>query len=279
MTPPPVMWAIAAHIHRARELIHRAGVDAGGFQKRLGDRRPAELGRSRVEVDVGTCEQPPDQRVPVGMGPARGQCDHRVAGLDASTRDEFAPLRQRHAESRQIQIIGPHHVGMFRGLASEQCASGLTASIGDAFDQLCDGVWVNPAAGDHIQEERRTATARDHVVDAHCDQIDAEPVQSTGSDAQQHLCPDTVASSRDQGVAHARCVQAGETAVVCKYFARVRRGHRVSDSLDHRVGSFEAHPRLGVGERFGVGHRISTATGRASNRNFASRTSAGISVG
>ena len=68
---------------RAQQLEHRAHVDHGRLEQRVGDARAAELGRAVVERQAALVEQrAARERVAVGVQAARREADERVAGRD-----------------------------------------------------------------------------------------------------------------------------------------------------------------------------------------------------
>ena len=221
-------------------------------------------------------EQPADQRVAVGVGPAGREADDRVPLFDQGARDQVAALADRDAEPGQVEVVGGHHVGVFRRLAAEQRTAGLAAALGDALDQFDDGVRHELAARDQVEEECRPAAGRQDVVDAHGNEVDAKPVQPSGRAAEQHLGADPVASGGQHRVADRGRVEPGEPTQVAEHLYPLRRGNRRADPLHHLLPGGEVDSRVPVGHAVAQRARARSA---ASNRSLERRMSSGISVG
>ena len=61
-------------------------------------------------------------------------------------------------------------------LAADERAAGLAAARRDAADEAGDGLRVEPADGDVVEEGERLGAAADDVVGAHRDEVDADRV-------------------------------------------------------------------------------------------------------
>ena len=107
------------------------------------------------------------------MRAARREAQHCIAGRDAFAVDDLAFLDDADREAREIVFARRVHAGHFRGFTADQCASGLSATRGDAFDHLGRGCHVKLAAREVIEKEQRFRALHEYVVDAHRDEIDS----------------------------------------------------------------------------------------------------------
>jgi hypothetical protein len=72
---------------------------------------------------------------------------------------------------------------VLRRLAADERAAGIAAAGGDATHQAGDGLGIQPADGDVVEERERLGAAADHVVRAHRDEIDADRVPAPSAAA------------------------------------------------------------------------------------------------
>ena len=97
-------------------------VDHGGLEQQV-----AHGGRPHPLIEVG--EHPARQAQTVRVNAARGDPDHRIAGLDAGARDHGVEIHQAHAEAHEIEAVGrrvaPHHVRQDRQLPAGDLHTGL----------------------------------------------------------------------------------------------------------------------------------------------------------
>ena len=162
-------------------------------------------------------------------------------------------LDDAERESREVEVVGAVHVGQLGGLAAEQRAAGLATAGGDALDDLGRPLGVEPPDGDVVEEQRGLGAARQHVVDAHADEVDARVAQTAGLALQQELRADAVGAGDEHGIAIAAGRdEACEAAEVAEHARRARRGNRGSHPLDDGVGGLQRDPGLRVGQRLGA---------------------------
>ncbi len=203
------------------------------------------------------------------MDAARGQADHRVAGRDPGTVDDGIALDDAERESCQVEVVGSIHVGQLRRLAAEQRAAGLAAAVGDALDDLGHPLEVEPADGDVVEEQRGLGAAREHVVDAHADQVDARVAQAAGLALQQQLRADAVGARHEHGVAIAAGRdEAREAAEIAQHARRARGGDGAPHALDNGVRRVQRDAGLCVGQRLAAAGRAHARAGSRSKRSL-----------
>jgi hypothetical protein len=75
------------------------------------------------------------------------------------------------------------------------------AALGDAFDDPRGGIDLQLAGGEIVEKEERLGPLADQVVDAHGDQVDADPVQMPVSMAIFSLVPTPSVAATSTGSA------------------------------------------------------------------------------
>ena len=73
-----------------------------------------------------------DERVPVAVQTRRAERDERVARLDPVGTEYAVGVHHADPGAGDVVLVGPHHARMLRGLAADERAAGLHASLGDA---------------------------------------------------------------------------------------------------------------------------------------------------
>ncbi len=133
-----------------------------------------------------------DKRVAVGMRPARGETEHRVARRDRTPVDDALLLDHANAEAREVVFPLGIHAGHLGGLAADKRAAGELAALGDALHHLGRDFVVELAAGEVIEEEERLGALAQHVVHAHGDEIDAHRVMTVQREGKLQLGAEAV---------------------------------------------------------------------------------------
>ena len=110
------------------------------------------------------------------MRAAGGQREQRVAGADRAAVQHAFALDGANAEARQVVFAVIVHVGHFRGFAADQRGAGLAATGRNAADHGAGDVDIELAAGEVVEEEQRFGPLDQNIVDAHCDEVDADRV-------------------------------------------------------------------------------------------------------
>src|SRR5207253_629495 len=118
--------------------------------------------------------------------------DDYVTGAHARAIEHAALLDDADAESGEIVFAGAVKTRQLRRLAADQRATGLHATLGDAFDDLLCLRRAQPAGGKIIKKNQWFRAADDDVVDAHRDQVDPDRVVLSGEERELELGPHAV---------------------------------------------------------------------------------------
>ena len=128
------------------------------------------------------------------MNTATGHSHDAIASLHAAAINELVLIDHRHAKTSQVvaaRAIEPRHFG---GLSAEERTAALAAAVGDALHHFSHGLGRELPGGDVIQEKQRLSPACHHVVDAHRDEVNANPVVAAMGLGQLQLGPDPIGS-------------------------------------------------------------------------------------
>ena len=165
---------------------------------------------------------------------------------------------------------------MLGGLAPDQGAPGLHASLGDAADQVGDARRVEPPHGDVVVEEQRLGAGHDEVVDHHRHQVDPDGVQAAEPAGQVHLRPDAVGARHEHRLPVAGRVQReqpAEAADPAEHLGAAGARDDLADEVDRPVRGIEVDPGVRVADRL-VGHGGVLGRGRARPSSHARRSRA-----
>ena len=121
-------------------------------------------------------------------------------------------VHRADAEAGEVVIAAGVHAGHFRGLAADQRAAGLPATLGDRFDDRGRDVAVELSGRIIIEEEERLGALDDEVVGAHRDEIDADAVMMPALDRQLELGADAVIGGDQQRIGIARRLEVEKAA-------------------------------------------------------------------
>ena len=199
----------------AQQLAHRADVDHGRLEQGVADRAAAQLGGGLVEVRRALA----GERVAVGVHPARGQADHRVAGRGGGAREitESSSTSPTQVATRSMPRGGrmpADQLGDHRQLAARDLhARGLRAGLQPTAHRR-EYVVARLLDGDVVQQGDRVRAHADHVVHVHGDAVDAHCVEAAELLGHDQLGADAVRRQGEPELArepqHARVVAGGQ---------------------------------------------------------------------
>ena len=156
------------------QLEQRLDVDAGRSHQQIGQRLAVEL--DVFDVGTGHFDDLADQRVTVGVRARRWQGEQGITGSNPGAVDDFGLLYNANAETGQVVVFAFVHARHFSGFAAYQRAAGQFTASADTGNHLGRGFYVELAGGVVIEEEQWLCAAHDQVVNAHCNQVDADAV-------------------------------------------------------------------------------------------------------
>ena len=142
-----------------------------------------------------------NERVTVGMKPARRECDDDIAVLNPVRAQQLIRFDDSHSRSREVVVVVAHHPRMFGGFTANQRrprrGTGFSYSphnVGDAFgDDL---------AARNVIGHKQWFCANDHdVVNNHPDEILTDCVVNIECLSDRNLGADTVGRCGENRVA------------------------------------------------------------------------------
>ena len=182
---------------------------------------------------------------------ARGrQRDQHIARLDLGAIDQLLLLGNGDTEAGQIEITVLVHAGHLCGLAADQRTTGLLAALGNALDDRRGDAGIELAGGVVIEEEQRLGAVDQHIVDAHRDQILAQPFDPSGFDTQPQLGADAIGAGHQHWllVLLRQGHQRAETTDAAEHFRPMGRLDDLLDVIDQRVAAIDIDAGIGVAQ-------------------------------
>ncbi len=177
------------------DALDRHGLHQREYRLHVDPGRGEQTQDGRLAVDggvAGSLQDFANQRIAVRMGTAGREADQRVACADLAAVDDLVAFDDTDAETGQIVIAIGVHVGHFRSLAADQRGAGLQAALGDTRNDVGGNAGIELAAGEVVEEKQRFRALRQHVIDAHCNEVDADRVVPFGLLGEHQLGADTV---------------------------------------------------------------------------------------
>ena len=111
------------------------------------------------------------KRIPVCMQAIAGKGQNRVSRLDALAAYNPVTLHDTHNRTGKVEVAISVEVRHFCQLSAQQRAPGLLACRRRAGDDVAHYLRHQPAHADVIQEEERTRSQGENVVDAMVDEV------------------------------------------------------------------------------------------------------------
>ncbi len=246
-------------LHQAQQRLH---VQAGGGHDAVGQRALAvEFG---VEVGLAALDDLAHQRIAVGVRAVGSEAQHHVAGLDVLAGDDLALFHHAHRKAGEVVFAHRIHAGHLGGLAADQRAAGLLATVGDALDHFGGGRHVELAAGEVVEEEQRLGALHQDVVHAHRDQVDADGVVAVQLESELEFGAHAVGA----GYQHRLLVffgdldQAAEAADAAQDFGAHGALGKGFDVLDQLISGVDVDARVAVGQAVGGGAQVEFSLSR-----------------
>ena len=244
------------HVARqiAQAIEHGLHVNTGGRDKGVAKRLAIELGHGSRELFGGFAlnEHLAHERIAVGMETARTQAHEHVAFHDAVGTDHLRAIDNAHGEARQVVIVGIHNAGVLGHFAADKRATRLTAAFRDAAHNLGDMFLLQLANGDIVQEEQGLGAARQNIVHAHGDQVDAHGVMLADELGDLELRAHAVGARNHKRLFHAlecrRREQAAEASDIAHDLGTIRGMHGVFNGVDRSRALFDIDARVGVSD-------------------------------
>ena len=231
-------------------------VDVGGLEQLLAQ-GAAQLGHMGLEDGGVLTQDLADQGEAVGVQAAGLQTDEQVPLLEGGAVDHLVLVHQTHGEAGQVVLVLAVHAGHLGGLAADEGAAGLAATLGDAGDDLLDALGLILAHGHIIQEEHGHGAGADDVVDAHSHAVNAHGIVLVHEKGDLQLGADAVGAADQDGLLHALHIggeQAAEAAQSAHDAVDIGGLHQRLDAVDRLVTGGHVHTGGGVGLGVGVLH-------------------------
>ena len=223
------------------DLLH---IDPGRGEGDFPERLVTEFRIYLVEVESRVGEYLADKAETVGMYSRGGDSHEHVAGLDLGSVDEFGLLDHSCGVARNVIFPVSVHSRHFGGLAANEGATGLAASLCDSGHDGLD-LGRDVLADSHIvEEEQRFGTLCEDVVHAHCDSINSDGVMLVHCKCKFQFRSDTVGAAHEDRLLDVQCREvehASERADVAHHPRAGCGGYVFLDTADDVVSGFEAY--------------------------------------
>src|SRR6266480_2495160 len=186
------------------------------------------------------------------MRAARSKPEDHVAGPDRAPVDNTVLLDHPDAEARQIVFARGIHARHFRRLTANQRATGQFTAARDAADHVRGDPLVELAARVVVEKEKRLGALREHIVDAHRHQVDANRVVTPEREGELELRADAVGPRHEHRVTVflRDLAQRAETADAGEHLGPQRAPGERLDRLDQRVAGLDVDAGVAVGKSF-----------------------------
>ena len=217
-----------------------------GREQRLAVRLAA--GADVGQPDRALVDQLAHERVAVGMEPAAGQADDRVARLRLGAIDQLVALDEADAEAGQVERVGGHHARMLGRLAADERAADVVARLCHARHERRDARRIDLADGHVVEEEGGLGAVADDVVGAHRDEIDADRVEPAQRARDLGLGAHAVGGRHEHRLLHARWdLQRGSEAADAAEQVELGDLQLAAQQVDGALAGLDVDARLLVG--------------------------------
>src|SRR5580658_4079383 len=152
-----------------RDRLGDLGVDTGGSEQLLPQTDPPPRA-GLLEVDVRLAHELAHEGESVRVEPARGDADDHVSGPDALSGDGDSTAG-KESERGRAEVGSLDDRGHYRGLSSEQRASGATEPPVESLADCPEDRRVRTTAQDRVNEAGGASAHGRKVVHVHADDI------------------------------------------------------------------------------------------------------------
>ena len=135
-----------------------------------------EFGVDAVEIETGIGHYLTHEGVAVGVHSRGTDAYEHIAHADFGSVDKFGFLNHAGGVTRDVVLAATVHTRHLGCLASDEGASGLTATLGHATDDSFNLGGDIVSGSDIIEEDKGLSALRQHIVDTHSDSVDADGV-------------------------------------------------------------------------------------------------------
>ena len=208
-----------------------------------------EQGRA-IELPALVRRESAHQRIAVGMDTGRGEAEQHVTGRDLVTRELFSAFDRADAEAREVIIAGRIHPRHLRRLAADQRAARDLAAFRNPRDHALGDPVLQLAGGEIVKEEQRLGALHDQIVDAHCDQINADSIVPVMLDRELELGAYTIIGGDQQRIIISGRLGIEEPPKAPQFTGRAGARGRLcqrGDGFDQRIARGNRNAGIGVG--------------------------------
>ena len=175
-----------------------------------------------------------------------GGCNahEHVADLDLGAVNELRLLHDSGSVAGNVIFPVPVHSRHLGSLTADEGAAGLAASLGNSGDNRLNLGRNVLSHSDIVEEEKRLGSLRQHVIDTHCNRIDADGVMLVHCKCQFELGSHAVSSADEDRFLDVQCgkVEHSAEGADVSHHARTGSGsHVFLDTADNVVSGFEAY--------------------------------------
>ena len=203
-------------------------------------------------------EQVADEAEPVAVDAGGVDADEDVALLDQVRSPELVALGDADGEAGHVEVAVGELAGVLGRLAAEQRALGAHAAFVHPGDDLGDLLGDDLADHQVVEEEERDRPAGGDVVDAHCDEVDADGVEAAHAPGDLDLGAHAVGAGDEHRVLEARQAHGPAEPAEAAEDQRVLRAPEASlHELDGAVARLHVDAGLLVREPLLLCHRRS----------------------
>ena len=190
----------------------RPDINPCRFEQMIQDGSALEIAQY---VGFADLEDLADQGITVGVRPGTCHPDEHITVSNGAAVNDGLFLRDADAEPRQVIIPTGINARHFRRFATDKRGAGFQTPIRDARNNVLRDRRVEMACGEVIEKEKRFRALNHDVIDAHCDQINADAAVAIVSHREFEFRANPVGArhkNRTPKSIHRQFEQSGKTA-------------------------------------------------------------------
>jgi hypothetical protein len=225
-----------------KESLHKIGVEQGRGQE-LNKQGRLGFSQARLQRDLPFFNDAPHQAEAVAVHSAAGYAHNPIPDLHLPPIDEAIFIHYPNAKSSKVVLtrrIEARHLCRF---PPEKGAAADAATLGDAFNDVGEGLRCEPACSDVIQEKKRFGATGNDVIRAHGHQVNADAVVTLQALGEFQLCAHPIAASHQEGPTEplGQTTQSSEASHPAENFWPAGGVHAAANAIDEGPASHHIH--------------------------------------
>ncbi len=232
-----------------QNLQYRLDIDPGGCKQHVAERvGQAVVLLAKIQVVVFEDDLTHKGKA-VGVNSCGCKPHKNVTHLNLGAVNELGFLDSTHGKARNIVLVFAVHVGHLGGLATNESAIGHDTAVGHALDDSFNLGRVVLPHSNIIEEEKRSRTLGEHIIDAHGHGILSDGVVLVHHEGDFQFGAHTVGAADQDGflvVERGKVEHAAKTTNIAHHARPLCGGDMFLDASDRLVASLQCYASLFV---------------------------------